>query len=65
MQESLTKNKTRSGLKEGDLAPSFELPGTSEKAGLNWERPRRKYRLEDYRGRQVLLVFFSAAFTPT
>ena len=56
---------TRSGLREGDEAPDFELTGTSARAGEVREKPKSKYRLSDYRGRPVLLVFFSAAFTPT
>lgn len=55
--------QTRSDLREGSEAPLFELVGTSMYAGQINERPR--YRLQDYRGRPVLLVFFSAAFTPT
>ena len=54
---------TRSGLCVGSPAPVFELTGTSNHAGQVNERP--KYNLEDYRGQPVLLVFFSAAFTPT
>ena len=49
----------------GDAAPTFELTGTSAQAGVVLERPRSRYRLSDYAGRPVLLVFFSAAFTPT
>ncbi len=56
---------TRSGLKVGDQAPLFELPGTSKKAGTVIEHNKAHYKLEDYRGRPVLLAFFSAAFTPT
>lgn len=57
--------RTRSGLRVGDIAPRFELPGTSEKAGAIIKHFKDKYRLEDYLGRPVLLIFFSAAFTPT
>jgi peroxiredoxin len=56
---------TRTGLKPGDPAPDFELPGTSEQAGVHREKPKSRYNLSSYRGRPVLLVFFSAAFTPT
>jgi peroxiredoxin len=56
---------TRTGLHEGEIAPDFELTGTSRRAGLVREYPKSRYRLEDYRGQPVLLVFFSAAFTPT
>ena len=43
----------------------FELTGTSLQAGTALERPRARYRLSDFIGRPVLLVFFGAAFTPT
>ena len=49
----------------GDLAPEFELTGTSARAGAVREQPQSRYRLTDFRGRPVLLSFFSAAFTPT
>ena len=55
--------QTRSGLCVGSEAPLFALTGTSKKAGQVNERI--KYHLDDYRGQPVLLVFFSAAFTPT
>ena len=58
-----SQNITRSGLKVGDMAPLFELPGTSIPAGQ--KRGNKKYRLADYRGKPILLVFFSAAFTST
>jgi peroxiredoxin len=61
----MTADVTRTGLRDGDLAPDFELTGTSRRAGLVREFPKPRYRLEDYRGLPVLLVFFSAAFTPT
>ncbi|MDQ1396343.1 MAG: hypothetical protein QOG64_1602 [Acidimicrobiaceae bacterium] len=61
----MAPSTTRSGLETGSTAPPFELPGTSEQAGVLREKPKTRYRLEDYRGRFVLLVFFSAAFTPT
>jgi peroxiredoxin len=61
----MTDDVTRTGLREGDVAPTFELTGTSARAGVVREQPKSRYRLEDYRGRSVLLVFFSAAFTPT
>lgn len=60
---AVSQNITRSGLKVGDQAPLFELPGTSIPAGQ--KRESNKYRLADYLGKPVLLVFFSAAFTPT
>jgi peroxiredoxin len=58
-------NVTRTGLREGDVAPTFELTGTSLRAGEVREHPKSRYRLENHPGRPVLLVFFSAAFTPT
>ena len=61
----MTDDVTRSGLREGDVAPLFDLAGTSAKAGVTREKPKSRYRLEDHRGQPVLLVFFSAAFTPT
>ena len=57
--------RTRSGLGVGDKAPDFELAGSSEQAGVLREKPKHRYRLSDYRGQEVLLIFFSAAFTPT
>jgi len=38
----------------GDRAPSFELPGTGG----------RSYRLDEYRGRGVILAFYPGDFTP-
>lgn len=61
----MTDNVTRTGLREGEIAPAFALAGTSERAGAVREQPKSRYRLDDYHGRPVLLVFFSAAFTPT
>jgi peroxiredoxin Q/BCP len=40
--------------REGDPAPEFELPGTGGST----------YRLADYRGRKVVLVFYPGDFTP-
>ncbi|HET7120326.1 MAG TPA: peroxiredoxin [Solirubrobacterales bacterium] len=40
-------------LKVGDPAPDFELPGTGGK----------DYRLSDYRGRKLILVFYPGDFT--
>jgi thioredoxin-dependent peroxiredoxin len=42
-------------LKVGDQAPPFALPGTGGKT----------YRLQDYRGRKVVLAFYPGDFTPT
>ena len=41
------------GPKVGDRAPEFELPGSGGKA----------YRLEDYRGKGVILAFYPGDFT--
>src|ERR1700730_14335191 len=38
----------------GDVAPDFELPGTGD----------RTYRLSDYRGQPVVLVFYPGDSTP-
>jgi peroxiredoxin len=40
-------------LKEGDLAPRFSLTGSDGKV----------HRLEDYKGRAVVLAWFPKAFT--
>jgi peroxiredoxin Q/BCP len=40
-------------LKVGDRAPDFALPGTGDKT----------YRLEDYRGRKLILAFYPGDFT--
>jgi peroxiredoxin len=61
----MTQQATRSGLREGDIAPDFVLTGTSRRAGEVRERPKSQYQVRDYRGQPVLLLFFSAAFTPT
>jgi peroxiredoxin Q/BCP len=41
-------------LSVGDEAPPFELPGTGG----------RSYRLDEYRGRGVILAFYPGDFTP-
>jgi peroxiredoxin Q/BCP len=41
------------GLKVGDKAPDFSLPGTDGKT----------HKLSDYKGRTVVLAWFPAAFT--
>jgi peroxiredoxin len=47
----------------GDDAPDFELTATGDTAGKG--SPRKKIKLSDYRGKKnVVLVFFPAAFTP-
>ncbi len=51
-------------LEAGLEAPDFDLPATGESAGKG-AAPCR-IRLSGYRGkRNVLLVFYPAAFTPT
>jgi peroxiredoxin Q/BCP len=49
-------------LEVGDPAPAFTLPATGEKAGHGG--PRKEISLADYRGKNVVLAFFPAAFTP-
>jgi peroxiredoxin len=61
----MSHDAKRIGIRVGDPAPPFELAGTSAHAGVVREQPKSRYRLADYRGRPVLLSFFSAAFTPT
>jgi peroxiredoxin len=47
----------------GDDAPEFELPATGDTAGKGG--PRKRIRLSEYRDRKnVVLVFYPAAFTP-
>ena len=48
---SLAQTKTH--LKVGDMAPDFELNSTEG----------RKIKLSEYRGKNVVLAFFPAAFT--
>lgn len=51
-------------LEAGLEAPDFDLPSTGDAAGKG--APPRRIRLSDYRGKKnVLLVFYPAAFTPT
>ncbi len=50
-------------LEVGDEAPEFELLATGDTAGKGG--PRRRVRLSEYRGKKnVVLVFYPAAFTP-
>ncbi len=46
----------------GDEAPDFELPATGDAAGKG--APRKAVRLSDLRGKNVVLAFYPAAFTP-
>ena len=46
----------------GEEAPEFELQATGDTAGKGG--PKKKVRLSDYRGKNVMLAFFPAAFTP-
>jgi peroxiredoxin Q/BCP len=46
-------------VKVGDAAPDFELDGTD-----GTEAGRRRYRLTDYRGRPVVVVFYPGDDTP-
>ncbi len=45
------------GLRRDDLAPAFDLPGTANGS-------HDRYRLENYRGRPVVVVFYPADNTP-
>jgi peroxiredoxin len=56
------KSKPVWRLEVGDEAPDFELMATGDTAGKGG--PRKKVRLSDYRGKNVVLAFFPAAFTP-
>jgi peroxiredoxin len=47
----------------GEEAPDFELEATGDTAGKGG--PAKRVRLSDYRGKKnVVLVFYPAAFTP-
>ena len=46
----------------GDEAPEFELQATGDTAGKGG--PKKKVRLSDYRGKNVVVAFFPATFTP-
>ena len=46
----------------GDEAPDFELPATGDGAGRGG--PKKRIRLSSYRGKNVVLAFYPAAFTP-
>lgn len=46
----------------GDDAPDFELQATGDGAGRGG--PKKKVKLSDYRGKNVVLAFYPAAFTP-
>ena len=46
----------------GDEAPAFTLLSTGEHAGRG--AARKRVSLGDYRGKNVVLAFFPAAFTP-
>jgi len=49
-------------LEVGDEAPDFTLPATGDTAGRGG--PKKDVSLRDYRGRNVVLAFYPAAFTP-
>lgn len=50
-------------LEIGDEAPAFTLLATGDTAGRGG--PRKNISLSDYRGKKnVMLVFYPAAFTP-
>ena len=44
-------------LRAGDLAPDFELNGVLRDH-------RHKYKLSDYRGKNVVLAFYALDFSP-
>jgi peroxiredoxin len=46
----------------GDVAPEFDLLATGDTAGKG--QPMKRIRLSSYRGKNVMLVFYPAAFTP-
>lgn len=46
----------------GDPAPNFTLPGTGTSAGRG--QPVHDITLSEYRGMNVVLVFYPAAWTP-
>ena len=46
----------------GDEAPDFELQATGDTAGRGG--PKKKVRLSSYRGKNVVIAFYPAAFTP-
>ena len=46
----------------GDEAPDLDLPATGDGAGKGG--PRKRVKLSDYRGKNVVLAFYPAAFTP-
>ncbi len=49
-------------LEVGDAAPDFTLPATGDAAGRGG--PKKEISLRDYRGKNVVLAFYPAAFTP-
>ena len=49
-------------LEVGEEAPDFELQATGDTAGKGQDK--KKLKLSDYRGKNVVLVFYPAAFTP-
>jgi peroxiredoxin len=55
-------NKAIWKLEVGDTAPDFALPATGDAAGRGG--PSRTISLRDYRGKNVVLAFYPAAFTP-
>ncbi len=46
----------------GEEAPDFELQATGDTAGRGG--PKKKVRLSSYRGKNVVIAFYPAAFTP-
>ena len=48
-------------LSVGEEAPDFELQATGDGAGKGG--PMKQVKLSDYRGKNVVLAFYPAAFT--
>ena len=48
-------------LEVGDPAPDFTLPATGDTSGRGG--PRKNVSLRDYRGKNVVIAFYPAAFT--
>ena len=55
------KEKPVRKLEIGDTAPDFTLPATGDTAGRGG--PKKEISLKDYRGKNVVLAFYPAAFT--
>jgi peroxiredoxin len=59
----MSKPKPIYRLERGDVAPDFTLPATGDTAGRG--QPRKQITLSSFHGeKNVVLVFYPAAFTP-